>query len=279
MSGLAKHRERCIHAHSRDGFAAVLRHGKDTVFHLLIGISEGLLHPLAFFLRKYRDSFVGNIQVMEVHQIPVQPFSVRRPGSIELFQFIIADHFSLYRIHQQHLARAEPLLHQNFRRINIQHACLGGKDQLALVGDHITGRPQAVPVKHSSHLIPVAEQDGSRTVPGFHHSGIVLIKVFFALGHSLVVRPWLGNGDHHCKGQIHAAHDQKFQRIVQHGRIGAGSIHHREYLVEQSAQMPGFHIFLSCKHLIRIPPDGIDFPVVHNKTVGMGPLPTGIRIG
>ncbi len=80
-------------------------------------------------------------------------------------------------------------------------------------------------------------------------------------------------------GQIHAAHDKKFQRVIKHGRIGARGVYHGQHLVEHAVKMLGFHIFLSRQHLVRISLDGVDLPVVHDKTVGMGPLPAGISVG
>ncbi|GFI05088.1 hypothetical protein IMSAGC005_03942 [Lachnospiraceae bacterium] len=78
MMGLAQNRNRCVHAHRRNRLTSRLRHGKDTVFQLFIGVSKGFLHALSFFISKLRHSLIGNLQVMEPYQIAVQPFPVRR---------------------------------------------------------------------------------------------------------------------------------------------------------------------------------------------------------
>ena len=60
MVCLAKNRQRRINSHSRNGFAAVLGHGKDTVFQFLVAISEGFLHALSLFFRKLRHTLIGD---------------------------------------------------------------------------------------------------------------------------------------------------------------------------------------------------------------------------
>ena len=49
--------------------------------------------------------------------------------------------------------------------------------------------------------------------------------------------------------------------------------------MEHASQMPGFHVFLPGQHFIRIASDSVDFPVMHNKAVGMSPLPARIGVG
>ena len=106
-----------------------------------------------------------------------------------------------------------------------------------------------------------------------------MVKILLILAHAAVVLPWLRDGDHHGQGQLHAAHHHKFQRIVQHGRIGAGGVDGRKDLVQLSFQIFGGHGLFPCTHLVRISQDGVDLPVVHHEPVGMGPLPAGIGVG
>ena len=192
---------------------------------------------------------------------------------------VVVDHLSLHRIHQQHLARMQSLLQADSGGIDIQNANLRGKDQGIVVQNHVAGRTQAVPVKHSAHDIPIGKQDGSRAVPGLHHGRIILVKIPFGLGHGFVVGPGLRNGDHHRQRQVHTAHHQKFQRIIQHGGIGAVRIDGRKHLIELIPQMLRLHVFLSGKHLVVISPDRVDLSVMHDETVRMRPLPAGVGVG
>ena len=46
-----------------------------------------------------------------------------------------------------------------------------------------------------------------------------------------------------------------------------------------SFQILRFHILFPRLHLVRIAPDGVDFPVMYDKTVGMGALPARVGVG
>ena len=116
-------------------------------------------------------------------------------------------------------------------RSNRQHADLGGKNELMIIGNIITGRTKSVTVKHRSHNISIAEQNGRRTIPRLHHRCIIIIEIFLFLGHGTVIHPWLRNGNHYGQRQRHTAHHQKFQCIIKHCGIGTGRINHRKYLI------------------------------------------------
>ena len=64
MIGFAKHRQWCIHSHSGYGLASVSGHGQNTGLYLVVGIAEGLLHPLSFFLSIFRHPLVGDGQIL-----------------------------------------------------------------------------------------------------------------------------------------------------------------------------------------------------------------------
>ncbi len=275
----AQNRQRRIYAHGRNGLPALQRHGQDACPEFIIGVSKGFLHPLPFLIGKYRHPSVGNFQAFQGDHIAVQPFAVRLSGSIGFLQTVILYDPALHGIHQQHFPRMETLFFHNFRRVDLQHSHFGGQDQLIIVCNIIPGGTQAIPIQHRPHHIAVGKDNRGRPVPWLHHGCIILVKIFFLLTHGAVIRPGLRNGDHHRQRQIHTAHHKKFQRIVQHGRIRSGSVDGRKHLVELSQKRLRFHIFFSGQHLVRIAPYGIDFPVVHNQAIGMGPLPAGIRIG
>ena len=173
----------------------------------------------------------------------------------------------------------QSLFDYDLGRIDVQDSHLGRKNQIIVGGDIVTGRTEAVAIQNCSHHIAVAEQDGGRSVPGLHHGGVILIEITFLLRHGLIVIPGLRNGNHNCQRKIHAAHDQELQGVIQHGGVGTGGIDYRKDLVQVFLQMAGLHGLLPGQHLIRIALDGIDLAVVYDETVGMGPLPAGVRIG
>ncbi len=126
----------------------------------------------------------------------------------------------------------QPLFDHNLRRVDIQNTDLGRQDQHVVARDHITGRTQAVSVKHRPHNIPIREENGCRAVPRFHHRRIILVKILFLLRHGLIVLPRFRNRDHHRQRQRHSAHHKEFQRIVKHRRIGTGSADCRQNLMQ-----------------------------------------------
>ena len=172
-----------------------------------------------------------------------------------------------------------PLLGHDAGGVDIQHAHLGGEDQLAVVRDIVPGRAQAVSIQHRPHAVSVGKEDGGRAVPWFHHGGIIMVEIFFILAHAAVVFPGLRNGDHHSQRQLHTAHNHKFQRVVQHSGIRAGCIDGWKNLVQFPFQIFGGHGFFPCPHLVRISQDGVDLPVVYHEPVRMGPLPAWIGVG
>ena len=160
-----------------------------------------------------------------------------------------------------------------------QHPYFRGKDHIAVRSDIVSGRAKAVSVQYRSHYVSVREQNRRRTVPGFHHCSVILIKISFFLGNGIVVGPGLRNGDHHRQRQIHAAHHKKFQSIVKHRGVGTAPVDYGKDFMKLPLQIRRFHIFFPCQHFVRVSPDRIDLAVVNDKTVRMRSLPAWIGIG
>ena len=90
------------------------------------------------------------------------------------------------------------------------------------------------------------------------------------------MRPRFGQEDHGRQGQRHAAHHQKFQRIVQHRGIGTALADHRKYLYHvlfrEAVCMQGL---FPGQHLVHISTDRIDLAVMHDQPVWMCTIPAG----
>ena len=279
MIRLAQNGKRRIHAHGCDGFAAILCHRQDALLHFIIGVAKSLLHPLALFVGVFRYTIVRDMDAFQFGQIVVQPFSIRLSGSIFFLDLLVVDDSALYDIDQEHLAGTKSFFYFDLRRINGKDTYLGGQDQGIIIRDQITGRTQTVSVQHGSHDISVGEEDGCGAIPWLHHGSVILVEISLSLGHCLVVRPGFGDSDHHCQRQLHAAHYQEFQGIIQHSGVGTGLADCGQYLVQLSFQMFGFHVLLTGQHLIGVAADGVDLTVVYHQTVRMRTLPAGVGIG
>ena len=209
----------------------------------------------------------------------VQPLAVGLLVGIPALDGLIVHQLLLHRVHQQHLAGTEPGLFHNPGRVNVQHAHLGGENQIAVVRNVPPAGPQAVAVQHRAHGVAVGEDDGGGAVPGLHHGGVVVVEVPLLPVDLLVVGPGLRNAHHHRLGQGDAVHHQEFQGVVQHGGVGAALIHHRENFVHVVLQNGRGHGLLPGQHPVHVAPDGVDLTVVENVAVGMGPLPAGGGVG
>ena len=276
---IGKYSQRCIDTHGADAFCTIQCHVPDGCPVFLICISKGLLQPCQLLIRVLLYPDIWNLQIRKLYKIAVQPLAVRLADGIFFFQFVIIDHTSLHRIHQQHLARMQSFLLDDLPWINIQYSYLGRQDQITVICNIIPGWSQTVPVEHGTDQISVTEDDGGRSVPGLHHSCIILIEILLFLVHRIIVCPWLRYGDHHSQRQIHAAHHQELQRIIQHSGIGACGIYHRKNLVELTVEIFTGHGLLTCQHLVRISADGVDLTVMYDQPVRMRSFPARIRIG
>ena len=276
---VVQHRQGDVDAHGGGGLGGVPGHGEDGGLHVFIGVAEGLLDAGQLLPGVGLHPVVGDGQVPQPHQVPVQPLAVGRAGGVPLLDLVVPDDPAGRGVHQQHLARLQPGLAHDALRRDVQHPHLGGEDELVVAGDVVPAGAQAVAVQHRAHAVPVGEEDRGRAVPGLHQDGVVLVEVPLGAGDGLVVAPGLGQGDHDRQGQLHAAHHQELQGVVQHGRVGAVHVHHRQHLVHVRGQHPRGHGLLPGQHPVDVAPDGVDLPVVEDKAVGVGPLPGGVGVG
>ena len=160
----------------------------------------------------------------------------------------------------------------------MQYAHLGGQNYPVILGHIIASRSQPVPVQHAADNDTIAESDSRRPVPGFHHKIMVAVKIPFAITHQRIFFPGFRNHHHHGVGQRMPCHIQIFQTVIEHGRIAAAGIHHREYFFQiRKIRAAGF-TFPGVQP-VNISLDSIDFTVMDNIPVRMGPGPAGESIG
>ena len=98
-------------------------------------------------------------------------------------------------------------------------------------------------------------------------------------GHVLIPAPRLRDAQHHCLWQFDAAVHEKFQCVVQHGRIRTVCLHDRIGSGDFLAQNRRSHRLLAGKHSVDVAANGVDLAVMKNDAVGMCPLPRGRGVG
>ena len=195
-----------------------------------------------------------------------------------MFDLIVSHDALLRRIDQEKATRFQAALIGDLFRGNRHRAGFRAQYDTVVFRHIIAGRPQTVPVQHAADHRAVAEADGRRAVPGFHHEGLVTVKVFFLLGHGRILLPGLGNHGNHGVGHGMPGHHQVFQAVVEHGGIAAGVIHHREHLFHIREER-GLGLAFPGVQPVDVAPDGIDLPVMYDIAVGMGPGPAGEGVG
>ena len=206
-------------SHGKGRLDSVFRHGQDLVLHVLIGIAEDLVEPVADLLAVDRDLVVGDRKLVQMQEVPVQPLAVGHPASIVGLALLVGADPLLLRVDQEDPSGLQAGFFYDMSRRNIQDPDLGGQDETIVIGDVIAGGAQTVPVQRRAQDLTVCKKDGRRPVPGLHHGRVIVVEVPFVLAHEGVVLPGLGDDDHHGQGQGHAIHIEEFQGIVQHGGV------------------------------------------------------------
>ena len=126
-------------------------HGQDGVLHLLVGISEGTVQPVPGLLGMRGDLRIWDGQIVQLHQILVQPLAVGLAGGVVFLDLVIVQHLPLLRIDQEHPAGTQTVLLHDMGLVQIQHAHFGSQDQPVVVHEIVPGGPQTVAVQHGSH--------------------------------------------------------------------------------------------------------------------------------
>ena len=276
---VAQHSQRRISAHGTGRLCTGPGHGEDHGVHVLVLVAEHLLQAGELVAGVAFHLDVGDLQLGQLHKVAVDPLAVGFAAGVELFQLLVIHHFTLDGIHQQHFAGAQAVLDEDVLRVAFQHAHLRGKDHAAVLGDVVAAGAQTVAVQHSAHHVAVREQDGGGAVPGLQHGGVILVEIALFLADVLVVLPRFRDGDHHGQRQVHAVHHHEFQRIVQHGGVGAGGVDDGQNFVHVVLHDGAGNALLAGQHGVGVALDGVDLAVVQDEAVGVGAHPAGVGVG
>ena len=79
---------------------------------------------MLFLTRMLLDLGVGHFQIFQARQVRVQPLAVGLTGRIAHFDFLVVDQTSLHGVDEQHLARMQAFLLDDFLRGYRQRANL-----------------------------------------------------------------------------------------------------------------------------------------------------------
>ena len=272
---LGQHGERRVGAHRPERLHTVQRHRRDEDLQLLVGVAEHLLAAQHAVVAEHDVLPAG--QVAQVDDSSFQPLPVRELRGEGRLDLVVADHAALARVDEEHLAGLQTALGDHSRRLDVDHAHLGGHHDQVVVGDPVATRPQAVAVEHRADHFPVGEGDARRTVPGLHHRGVEPVEVALLLRHRGVVLPRLR--DHHQHGVMDgvAAEVQQLEHLVEPRRVGGARRADRVAVLEPGEQVAGEHRFAGA-HPVLVALDGVDLAVVGDEPVRVRERPRRERV-
>ena len=201
------------------------------------------------------------------------------PFCVIFFTFLIRDEPPFLRVDQQHPAGAKARFFHDMRRLHREHANFRGKDEPVVISYIISRRTKPVTIKCGACYLPVREDHGRRTVPGFHHSGVIMIEILFLLFHMRIILPGLRYHHHDSKRKRDAVHHEKLKGVVNHSGIRACLVDDRKGLPRILFKLLTVKSLFTGYHPVIVSPDGIDLTVMGYEPVRMRPLPgrSGIR--
>ncbi len=165
------------------------------------------------------------------------------------------------------------------RRIDLEHADLGGHDDQVILGDIIAGGTQTVAIEDSTDLGAVGKRDRGGTVPRFHQATVILVERPFLVAHRLVVFPRFRDHHHHRVRQGSPGQHQELETVVEHGRVAAQLVDNRGDFLDIGAKQIRLEHGLAGVHPVDVAAQGIDLAVMGDVAVGMRAGPVGERVG
>ena len=261
LRAVAKDGERRVVAHRADGLLPPARHGGDDHPQLLAAVAEGVLAAqqdvgvLGRYLR-WRQ------QAAQLDAVVVDPAAIAALAGEAGLDLVVRHDAVLLQVDQQHFAGLKPPPSDDAVRRQVEHAGLGGDDDVAVVGDGVTRRPQPVAVQDGADVASVGEDEGGRAVPGLHDGGVVFVEGALIVAHVELRPPRLGHHHERSVGQRAAAGHEQLQHVVDDGGVAAALDQDGLELLDVLAEQVGGQVRLAGAHVVQVAAQGVDLAVV-----------------
>ena len=226
-----------------------------------------------------RGRRVGQIFEIDTDSPPSQSaygFSAAMPSFIS----VIADDAPLGQIDQEHAARLQSALRFHHLRRNIEHAHLGRHDDQIVLGDIIARRPQPIAIEDGADAGAVGEGDRRRAVPRLHQARMIFVKRLLCPGSSsdrrahgsgIIIMTACGS-ERPARTSISRTLSNIAESLPVSSMIG------RIFLISGAEQVGGEHA-LAGVHPVDVAAQRVDFAVVADVAIRMGPRPGRERVG
>ena len=274
---LGQHGQGRVGAHRAEGLLADVAHRGEDVFEILKGVAEGLL-PVQEGVVVGAGDVRGLGQFGKRNEVVGQPLTVGLGGGDGVLQLLVVDDPAGDHVDQEHAARFEAALVNDFLGRDRQDADLGGHDDQVVLGHNVAAGPQAVAVEHGADGLAVGEAHGGGAVPGLHQAGVILVEVLLDPGHRLVIFPGLRHEHHHGVGGAVAGLDEQLNGVVQAGGVAEPLADDGQELgdVARLEDAP-LEQRLAGPHPVDVAAEGVDLAVVSDHPVRVGQLPSSGR--
>ena len=138
----------------------------------------------------------------------VEPLTVGLFAGDLLLDLGVVDDAALRRVDVEHAAGLQAALLGDVLRGDVEHADLGGHDDLVVFGDVVAGGAKTIAVERRADAHAVGEGHAGGAVPRLHQAGVVLVERLLLVAHRLVIRPGLRDHHHHRVRQRAAGQDE-----------------------------------------------------------------------
>ena len=274
---LGERRQGFVRAHGRGRLHAVCRHGQDHIFDIFMRVAKGRAQARALFLAQRGGGSDGAGDVLEAQYAP-RPLAIGVLGGEARLDRAVLQQFAGLDIRHEDAAGGQPPAAHNMRAFLKERARLGGEDEPPLVRQRAAQRAQAVAVQGGADHVSVAIQDGGGAVPRLHHRRIIAVEIapgrFFRLS-----LPRFRQQRHARERQGHAAHIEKFQRVVQHLRIRTARLDDGQHAPHLFPQERRTHRLFAGVHAVEVAADGVDLAIVQKQALRVRFRPTGEGVG
>ncbi|MDF3022347.1 MAG: hypothetical protein K0Q92_3650 [Steroidobacteraceae bacterium] len=275
---LRQRRQRRVVAHGADAFVTVPRHRRHEDALILEGVAEGHL-ALRQCHRFRRRQFRRRGQILEMHQVLLEPLGVRALVDDLLLDLFVFDDAAQLGVHEEHAARLQAALAHDVLGRELEHAGLGGHDADVVLGHVVAARAQAVAVEHRADALAVGEADVRGAVPRLHQTTVVLVESLERRVHGRVLGP--GLGDHHHDRVRHGAarEHHELEHVVEHGGVRPVRIHDGWNLLDVLAEQRRVEQRLARAHPVDVAAKRIDLAVVSDAAVRVRAVPAREGVG
>ena len=253
-----------------------MRHRRENHTQILLRVAERLLAIEQRNVRRRRRRRLRH--VFKRQAAARDPLPIRLFGRQRALQFIVVDDASLLQIDQQHLARLQPPLLDDFVFGNVEHAHFRRHHDVIVIGNDIARRPQAVAIECRADLATVGKRHRGRPVPRLHQRRVILVECATVLVHHRITCPRFRNHHHHRVGKRITAHRQQLERIVERCGVRLTFVDQRPELGEIVAEDFRCDRSFAGADPVEVAAERIDFAVVANEAERMREVPGGKRV-